>query len=117
MIETNIELILVDFFQCNGSRVFPGFRVVNITCSVRGQVCMAILKIRNLVFARVISSSVSFPPVYVSIATSVTGRMANSEVKSRVDVPLVEPHCILNKQQSLVRQEFWSEGRGEIYRL
>lgn len=44
-----IKLIFLNILQLNSDRVFPGFEIINIAYSVRCEVCMAVLKIGDLI--------------------------------------------------------------------
>lgn len=44
-----IELIFLNILQLNSDGAFPGFEIINIAYSVRCEVCMAVLKIGDLI--------------------------------------------------------------------
>jgi len=52
-----VELWTLDILEENSDRVLSRLVVVNVACSVRGQVCLAVLVLGDLVFAVAIEVS------------------------------------------------------------
>lgn len=97
----------INVLQVDGNRVLAGFVHRDIADSVGRQVGMAILVIWDLILPKVPNNIVS-----------TAGREVISGVETKADhLPFVQPHGILDEEESLIRQQRRPERSGQIQGL
>lgn len=88
---TYIELVAIYIFQVDGHRVPPGLCLVDVANPMGCQIDLAILVVGQLVFAMGESGCVS-----LATMSGFRSQGAGS------DLPLVQPHIILDEQQVFI---------------
>ena len=89
--QTYIELIALDILKVQGNRVLSGFDLVHVADTMRCQVNLAILLVRELVFSGTTETNGS-----ISITPSPRASVTNS--------PFVQTDIVLHEEQVLICQ-------------